>query len=396
MPTPTDILLKRVEVLIDQERYDLAEKELRKLLAENPEHADVVANLVRTLTGAAKNTEAREWALKLLALDPNRAYFYYLAAFVEVRLRLFDEAETHIRRAIALEPEWAMNFEVLSRVYQHRGKYQEGLAFANEGLRLDPDHIDCLDARAFSLAMLGRKDEARHTIEHALSLEPENPYLRRDIGVAFSHLGDYHSAETHLRETLRLDPTYGDAQTQLGKAIRQKQWVFSLSEVMKNKLTQRDAAFVNETADAYYKLFASVRLVSLLVFVGLACNYFVFSAPDLSVPKVVYLITSGLFAFVHMLTLWHLLCCCVYFLFRIVTAPLLVAGNVATVLHPKHKHLFTPEEHKIARNQRVVLILFPLLSIVYGIMLRDPLFTIGLLAVTWAVCVVASLRLQKL
>ncbi len=290
----TEIFLKRAEVLIDQERYDLAEKELRKLLAENPENADVVANLVRTLAAAAKNTEAQEWALKLLALDPNRSYFYYLAAFVEVRLLRLDQAEAHIRRAIELEPDWAMNFEVLSRIYQHRGKYEEGLQHANEGLRLEPDHIDCLDARAFSLAMLGHQAEARQTMDHALSLEPENPYLRRDIGVALSHLGDYHAAETHLRETLRLDPTSQDAKNQLYKTVlkkhRQHNRIYGIAQRVNNiprwipvkwlvystVATVLLAIFDNEQMIPGASVIGKIALFVLLLFLGGYIFWFLF------------------------------------------------------------------------------------------------------------------------
>lgn len=331
MSTPSDILLKRAEVLIDQERYELAQKELYKILAEEPQHVDAIANLIRSLTGATKYVEAKEWLHKLLSLVADRAYFYYLAAFVEVRLKEFDEAEKHIRTAIELEPDWAMHFEVLSRVYQHRGNYEDGLFYANEGLHIDPDHIDCLDARLFSLAMLGYKEEAWETINHALSLEPENPYLRRDIGVALMHLGEYDAAEVHLQETLRIEPSYEDAKKFLGKIVRQKSLI--------HRVTKR----VNDSFDKVLSFPSNLLRVRygyiLLAFVFLTTSVLFIFFKQKSIVQAL-LIIPALF-----LSIWISLFL-IRMLFNIIWKPVGILADLWLYTYTKHRYLYNQEDRK--------------------------------------------------
>ncbi|MDJ1471559.1 tetratricopeptide repeat protein [Xanthocytophaga flava] len=353
MSNSSDIILKRAEVLIDQERYELAAKELYKILTTEPEHVDAIANLVRSLTGSSQYSEAKKWIEKLLYLAPDRAYFYYLAAFVEVRIKDFDLAEKHIRTAIQLEPDWAMHFEVLSRIYQHRGKYEEGLIYANEGLRLDPDHIDCLDARLFSLSMLGHKEEAWATINQALKLEPENPYLRRDIGVALMHLGDYEAAEYHLQETLRIEPSYEDVQKHLGKIIKQKQWPYRISRtanVVFNRLLSLPSRLPH--TEYGYVLLSLLFIAVLFVFLFFKQQTMVWALLILPLGCLLFFISLYLFQFLFN-TLWK---------------PVIYISDLWLYTHKKHKHLYQTEKQKVVQTGQLIGIgvILLVLCIIFG------------------------------
>ena len=50
----------------------------------------------------------------------------------------------------------------------------------------------------------------------ALELEPEEPRAHYNMGVALAASGDMSEALRHLREAVRIQPTYVDAQNNLG------------------------------------------------------------------------------------------------------------------------------------------------------------------------------------
>lgn len=221
--TPT---LRKAALLIEQSRYDLAEKELRTFLTHEPGHTPAMRLLAVCLLSQGRPADALETSGHLVGLEPDEPQNLYLHAAVLLRLDRDGEAETHVREAIRLYPYEADYFELLARLYLGRKKWDQALRYADDGLALDPAHVNCLNVRTTALTKLNRKSEAARTIEHVLEQDPENAYSHANVGWTKLEHGDHKGAQGYFAEALRLDPTLEHARYGMLEALKAGNFVY--------------------------------------------------------------------------------------------------------------------------------------------------------------------------
>ena len=119
--------------------------------------------------------------LQVLEQDPNNVIVLGNLAAIEVEEGKLDDAERHLKAALALKPDDSYNLSRLGYLKFQQEKYD-----------------DALDA-------LGR----------AAKLDPQNPEIQNYLGVALSHKGLRVQAETALRKAIQIDPNYAAAQNNL-------------------------------------------------------------------------------------------------------------------------------------------------------------------------------------
>jgi tetratricopeptide (TPR) repeat protein len=218
--------LQRALHLIEQSRHDLAEPELRRQVAGEPNDPLAHALLALCLSRAGKHAEATAEAQAAVGLAPNTAFPHYvLAGVLEDRDRL-DEAAAAVQEAIRLDPEDADFHALLAQVRLAQRRRQPALAAAEAALAIDPQHVAANNLRAMALVKLGRRDEAGATIEAALAREPENAVTHANQGWALLHRGEFGRALEHFREALRLDPTQEWARAGLVEALKARYPVY--------------------------------------------------------------------------------------------------------------------------------------------------------------------------
>ena len=120
-------------------RLDILERDLRAIIIKDPGNADALNALGYTLTDL---TNRHEEALALLqrarAIKPNEAAFIDSLGWVLYRLKNFEEAVVHLRKALALYP----NDEVaahLGEVLWVMGEHLEANQIWQKALELAPD-----------------------------------------------------------------------------------------------------------------------------------------------------------------------------------------------------------------------------------------------------------------
>jgi tetratricopeptide (TPR) repeat protein len=195
----------RARVLIEQDRFALAESELRGHILAEPDDATAHAMLALTLAGQKKLREALESARRGIHLAPMLPYAHYILAWVYDQQGRLGEAEAAISEAIRLDPEDADYFALLSSIKLERRRWQEALEAAETGLYFDSGHVGCINLRAMALNQMGLADDASVAIEGALSVEPENAFTHANRGWQEAHRGNYEQAMIHFREALRID-----------------------------------------------------------------------------------------------------------------------------------------------------------------------------------------------
>jgi serine/threonine protein kinase/tetratricopeptide (TPR) repeat protein len=164
------------------ERYD---RELADVFAIQDEIATNIVNALKLVLSA--NEEA---AIRKVPTQSVRAYEYYLRGrqlFHQRRPETLDAAEDMYRRAIALDPNYALAYAGLAdcsvfRAQDHRGG-EEALAQAEaasrRALELDPNLAEAHASRGLTLSHQQRWPEAEAEFEEAVRLDPtlyEAPY----------------------------------------------------------------------------------------------------------------------------------------------------------------------------------------------------------------------------
>lgn len=219
--------LGRALLLLQQSRHELAEAELRQVLAVEPEHAYAHSLLALCLAEREQFKEAAEEAQQAVHLAPDSSFSYYALARVLHERHYEDDALAAINEAIRLEPADADYFAVLAQIHLTERRWPAALEAAEQGLQYDPEHVGCTNLRAIALVKLGRKAEAGATIDSALSRNPDNSVTHANQGWTLLDRGEPKKALEHFRESLRLDPENEWARQGIVEALKAQNFIYA-------------------------------------------------------------------------------------------------------------------------------------------------------------------------
>jgi len=227
------VWLERAGLLLSQGRTKDAVNEIRKVLKDNPNHADALALYARCKYQDGKAKEGIELTQRALQQEPENDYLFYLLAFGYYKLDQNDEAIARLKDAISLNPYHPEYFGLLSFIYLDRQQFQLAVQTADEGLQLDPQNLTCLNARGRALNKTKRADEAMETLQGALAVDPDNEFTHTSIGWSLLEKGKHREAVTHFRESLRIDPNSAPAKAGLKECMKARiapyRWMLQFS-----------------------------------------------------------------------------------------------------------------------------------------------------------------------
>lgn len=220
--------LARAQLLLEQGRTEMAEKELRQAIAEEPEPAFAHALLALCLSDQERFDEAAGEIREAISRDPELAFAHYAQAQLMLARRRIDDAVAPAEEALRLDPENAHYYGLMSRIRLEQRRWPDALQAAESGLALDPEHLVCNNLRAQALVQLGRREEAGATIERALARQPENAATHANRGWTLLHQSEPKQAMDHFREALRLEPGNEWARAGIIEAIKARNPVYGL------------------------------------------------------------------------------------------------------------------------------------------------------------------------
>jgi tetratricopeptide (TPR) repeat protein len=218
----------RAQVLVNQGNYELAERELRQVLAAQPDYASAHALLAISLSGREKYIEATQEIQQAIALSPEFAGFHYIYSGILYNQQKLIEAKTSISEALRLNPEDADYHARLANIEYDQGKYAKSLKSAEQGLSLDAESVSCMNLRLLALMQLGQLSLAATEIELALSIEPENPYSHGIKGWISLDQNQIPEALHSFREALRIKPQYEWARQGLVEALKARNGLYQM------------------------------------------------------------------------------------------------------------------------------------------------------------------------
>ncbi len=220
--------LQRGLVLFEQGRYDLADREIRRVIAEDPDNPTAHSFLALCLMQRDRDAESLAEADEGVRLGPDLAYSHYIRARSLQAVGRLGDSEAAVREAIRIDPADADHFGLLASIQMGRRRWPEALLAAEKGLSLDPEHPGCTNLRAMALVQLGRKDEAATALGSALANDPENALTHANQGWTYLHQGDQARALEHFREALRIDPELEWARVGIVEALKARFLIYRL------------------------------------------------------------------------------------------------------------------------------------------------------------------------
>jgi tetratricopeptide (TPR) repeat protein len=209
----------------DQKRYDDALAAYREAITRQPHFVPAHVNLGMLLMELRRPGEAVEALRAAVRIEPDD-----LAALVNLGqalcgLRapgLLEEAEAHLRRALALAPRAPGVLEMLGHVLHLQGRSGEALTCYEQALELAPRRASLRRSMGELLQASGRHDDAQRVLEAAVALDPNDARLRAQLGSLALARHRFEDAHAHYRAALSLDGASAEAHCGLGLALREQ------------------------------------------------------------------------------------------------------------------------------------------------------------------------------
>ncbi|MFO0902850.1 MAG: tetratricopeptide repeat protein [Pirellulales bacterium] len=221
-----DARWERAFLLYREERWQMAERACRELLAEQPQYFPALWLLSFCLLPQERWEEATEAARLAIMADPEDAIGYYAYAQTMSARNRLEEARQAIQDALRLAPERSGYWALLSQVHYRQEHFTEALDCAQRGLAFDPDDSSCQNLAALAANRLGRTGVAEETLRASLSRDPENAMTHANLGWMQLQAGDAQAAILSFREALRIDPELDNARLGMLESIKAKNFVY--------------------------------------------------------------------------------------------------------------------------------------------------------------------------
>lgn len=145
LPGDPRLLYARAMLAIELDDLPAAERDLRQVIADDPDNADALNALGYTLADrAGRNDEALALVEKALALKPDEAAIIDSMGWIRFRMGQLDEALRHLRRAYAKTPDAEIGAH-LGEVLWASGLRDEARGIWERARKDDPDNAVLLD-----------------------------------------------------------------------------------------------------------------------------------------------------------------------------------------------------------------------------------------------------------
>jgi tetratricopeptide (TPR) repeat protein len=260
--------LDRADILLDLDKYDLAEKELRQEIAENPDSDLAYGSLARCLINQRKlGTETVETIEYALSLNAENDWLHYLFAVYWHMKGEFNQAQQAIGVAIELDPNSPLYFDTLARILFDRGNdnfkthsrrvlviifiFSRGVLWPiswgisatfksywlrsylqpvftplEKSLSFNPEYLSALNLQTQLLIQTNRFHRALVSSLNALQIDPSDHIAHKLHAQILLRLGKYTAARDHFQSALRIDPSSDESKTGLLEAIRSQFWIY--------------------------------------------------------------------------------------------------------------------------------------------------------------------------
>jgi tetratricopeptide (TPR) repeat protein len=194
----------------------------RRILAQEPEHADALHLLGVVALQQGNPARAVELIGRAIAVNPSVAAFHANLAEAYRALGQLDRAAGCCQVALRLQPNYPEAANNLGLAWLAQGKADAAAAQFREALRLQPGAPMIHNNLGNALRLLGEKDQAVSQFQQALVLDSGLAEAHSNLGQLFLEMHRLPEAADHCREAVRLRPNFPEAHNNLGNVLREQ------------------------------------------------------------------------------------------------------------------------------------------------------------------------------
>lgn len=206
-PTAVSLHNNLSNIYVSLGNLDEALKHLYEAIRLNPQHAESYNNLGRLLYKQARIPEALPHFEKALRLDPNYWEAHYNLAHSLSSLNQLNQATAHYQEVIRLVPDHPIAHFNVGLIYVENENYLLAETHLSKAVKLDAQNIEALRQLGQVYVQLGKTDEAMHTYQQVLHLNPNLADVHHNLAILYLRQPDRTKALIHFTEALKLDPT---------------------------------------------------------------------------------------------------------------------------------------------------------------------------------------------
>lgn len=197
-------------------------------LSKAPENQRAHRAAAQSLINLDRTEEAEKHLEKVLAGNPNDGFAHRLMAIVYFKEGKYRSADESIRKAISLNPTDAYHWYQLAHMSYSLGD----LAAARSGIAKARE-FNPIDADILNLAILCEPKDAGaakiQRYEEALALDPENANIYNNIGAIYlDQIKNYGKAEEYFRRALFFKPTSKTFRKNLFITVKRRDLIYRI------------------------------------------------------------------------------------------------------------------------------------------------------------------------
>lgn len=156
-----------------------------------------------------------------IKLNPNLETAHNNLGNTYAKQGALDKAVEEYQKASELKQDYASPHVNLGNVYASQGRLEDAVREYETAIKRAPTRSAAVHNRlAVTYARMERLDEATREFQAALKIEPKNPEILTNLGIAFMQLGRKDEAVGLFKRALVFDPSYKQAHSVLDAALK--------------------------------------------------------------------------------------------------------------------------------------------------------------------------------
>ncbi len=170
---------------------------------------------------AGQVEEARRRCEAFLQKCPDSADGWHLLGLIAHHDRKLDEAIAYYQNTLKANDNHLDTYNNLAVALHEQGKLDEAMPYYQKALALKPDNPDAHNNYANLLRERSRLDEAIYHYQQAIAARPDYPDAYNNLGLAYYAKGDFASAAEAYRQAIERKPHFPQALNHLGNALKE-------------------------------------------------------------------------------------------------------------------------------------------------------------------------------
>ncbi len=214
---------REMEVAIEHHRagrFGEAETIYRRVLAQEPNHADAMQLLGAVAGQTGRVDLAIELIRKAIGLNPKIAAYQNNLAKILCDQGRFEEAIVACRAAIELDPKLAETHNNLGNAFFGKGKHAEAIAAYREAIAIRPDYFDALRNLGVVLGRTGDCEQGIEIYRRLCQIRPGDADVHNNLGNLLVRLDRIDEAIAAYGKALGLQPRHFQAYNNIADAFR--------------------------------------------------------------------------------------------------------------------------------------------------------------------------------